>query len=161
MRSIVSDASPINYLVLIGEIDLLPNLFEEVFIPAAVYAELQHQRTPPAVFTWAEALPNWARLRQPSRFSPIPGLGAGETEAIALAEEMGISAILIDERKGRRAAAEHGLNPLRTLNILYAANMRGFVDFERAIRELRKTSFRMRDDMVAVLLDRVRARKRR
>lgn len=38
---IVSDTSPINYLVLIREIELLPKLFGKVVIPQAVLDELQ------------------------------------------------------------------------------------------------------------------------
>ena len=37
---IVADTSPLNYLVLIGEIELLPSLFGQVIIPHAVLAEL-------------------------------------------------------------------------------------------------------------------------
>jgi hypothetical protein len=35
----VSDTSPICYLILIGEIDLLPKLFSQVLMPQAVIAE--------------------------------------------------------------------------------------------------------------------------
>ena len=40
MRLIIADTGPINYLVLIGSIDLLPILFENVILPSAVRAEL-------------------------------------------------------------------------------------------------------------------------
>jgi len=46
---VVCDTSPVNYLVLIDEIDLLPQLFTAVVLPAAVLAELQQPRTPPRV----------------------------------------------------------------------------------------------------------------
>jgi predicted nucleic acid-binding protein len=46
---IVSDTSPINYLVLIREIELLPKLFGEVVIPQAVLDELKQEGTPEAV----------------------------------------------------------------------------------------------------------------
>jgi predicted nucleic acid-binding protein len=32
---VVSDATPLNYLALIGEIDLLPRLFKSVLVPPA------------------------------------------------------------------------------------------------------------------------------
>jgi predicted nucleic acid-binding protein len=43
---VVSDTSPIKYLVLIEEIDLLPQLFGRVIIPQAVLDELQKPRNP-------------------------------------------------------------------------------------------------------------------
>ncbi len=38
---VVSDTSPLNYLILIGEEELLPKLFGRVVIPNAVFGELQ------------------------------------------------------------------------------------------------------------------------
>ena len=43
---VVSDTSPINYLVLIGFKDLLPRLFDRVLIPEAVHHELQSDAAP-------------------------------------------------------------------------------------------------------------------
>ena len=43
---IVADTSPLNYLVVIREIDLLPSLFGQVIIPPAVWAELQPRELP-------------------------------------------------------------------------------------------------------------------
>ena len=43
---VLSDTSPINYLVLVGHIDILPTLFGQVVVPSAVLAELQHHGTP-------------------------------------------------------------------------------------------------------------------
>ena len=37
---IVSNTSPINYLILIGQINLLCELFQQIIIPQAVYTEL-------------------------------------------------------------------------------------------------------------------------
>ncbi len=45
---IVSDTSPLNYLVLIGCVDVLERLFGRVIIPEAVLNELRHEKTPPA-----------------------------------------------------------------------------------------------------------------
>ena len=36
MRLVVADTGPLNYLVLINAIELLPKLFEKVFTPEAV-----------------------------------------------------------------------------------------------------------------------------
>jgi len=40
MRLVVADTGPLNYLVLIDAIELLPKLFKRVFTPEAVRAEL-------------------------------------------------------------------------------------------------------------------------
>ena len=41
-RLVIADASPLHYLVLIGCSDILPALFETVFIPTVVRDELLH-----------------------------------------------------------------------------------------------------------------------
>ena len=46
---IVADTSPLNYLVLIREIELLPSLFGQVIVPHAVLAELHAAGTPEVV----------------------------------------------------------------------------------------------------------------
>lgn len=43
---VVADTTPINYLILIEEIDLLPKLYGRVIIPRAVNEELMRSRTP-------------------------------------------------------------------------------------------------------------------
>jgi len=42
----VADTSPLCYLILAGEIDLLPSVFGQVFLPEAVRAELLHEDAP-------------------------------------------------------------------------------------------------------------------
>jgi predicted nucleic acid-binding protein len=69
MFLVVADTSPIRYLVKIGHIGLLPQLFERVFIPSLVYGELHHPSAPASVQPWASSLPAWvedvgAPLRQ-------------------------------------------------------------------------------------------------
>lgn len=34
--AVISDASPLNYLILIDSVDLLPQIFSQIFIPTAV-----------------------------------------------------------------------------------------------------------------------------
>jgi hypothetical protein len=86
-------------------------------------------------------------------------LGRGETEAISLAIELGIPAILIDEKRGRTAAKTRGLAPVGTLNILYSADLRGLLDFEQSVDRLRRTTFHADSKMVDALVREVRARK--
>jgi len=138
---IVSDTSPLNYLVLIGAVDLLPKLVSGVLIPPAVAAELADHRTPGVVRQWLSTSPAWLQIVAPLSIDPSLQLDRGEVEAISLATERGIRAILIDERKGFRAAKSKGLEPLGLLAILEVSARRGLIDFEAAIARLRTTTF--------------------
>jgi predicted nucleic acid-binding protein len=64
---VVADSSPLNYLVLIDEIDVLPKLFGRVLIPEAVARELQSPRTPPQVASWLAAQPVWLVIQAPAQ----------------------------------------------------------------------------------------------
>lgn len=65
----------------------------------------------------------------------------------------------MDEKRGQLAAKTRGLIPVGTLNILYSADLRGLLDFEEAIAQLRQTSFHADPEMVDALIQEVRARK--
>jgi predicted nucleic acid-binding protein len=58
VRLAVADTGPINYLILIGHIYILPALFEKVVIPAVVRDELKHPKAPPAVQHWIAGPPS-------------------------------------------------------------------------------------------------------
>ena len=61
----------------------------------------------------------------------------GEAEAIALAIEVSADVLLVDERKGRKAAREMGLRVLGLLGILAEAKRAGFIDrIEPVLEEL-------------------------
>ena len=65
---VVADTTPINYLILIEEIDLLPKLYGRVIIPRAVNEELMLSRTPlKAEGTGVdEQPPNWVEILSPT-----------------------------------------------------------------------------------------------
>jgi hypothetical protein len=68
---VVTDTTPLNYLILIGQIDILPQLFTQVLVPAAVMTELRHPQAPAAVRTWAnDPAPHWLEIREPKALEP-------------------------------------------------------------------------------------------
>jgi predicted nucleic acid-binding protein len=56
---VVSNTTPLNYLVLIGYSEILPQLFGRIFAPQAVMRELRAEATPQPVQTWALHPPEW------------------------------------------------------------------------------------------------------
>ncbi len=153
---VVSDTSPINYLVLIGHDDVLPRLFSRVLTVPAVLAELSHAGSPALVRQWASTPPKWLEVRAPTSLQPTLRLGRGEVEALSLASEMKADAVLIDERKGAQAAAALGLLVTGTLGVLQLAGERGLVSLPDAIGALRATTFRVSDELLAAVLGRPR-----
>jgi predicted nucleic acid-binding protein len=87
---VIADATPLNYLILIRQADLLPQLFTNVLIPPAVLAELEHVEAPDPVRAWIQGPPSWLTMQTLNTppDSSLDHLDPGEREAIALAEQM-------------------------------------------------------------------------
>jgi predicted nucleic acid-binding protein len=150
MSVVVSDASPIHYLILCDAIDLLPQLFSRVIVPQSVARELSRPSTPPHVSHWIEHLPHWAvvEIGQPIRSEYK--LDPGEAEAIGLALSRN-SIILIDERIGRHVAQTLGLQVLGTIGLLGKAARQGLVDVPAVISRLRASNMHLSDELLSWL----------
>jgi len=142
---VVADTTPLNYLILIAQIELLPALYSRVLIPQAVYLELQQAGTPRIVRDWAIHPPVWIEVRAASLVQnpTLNDLDAGEREAIQLALDSGIGTILMDESDGRRAALLHRLKVTGTAAIIEKAAQIGLIDFRSTFARLEQTNFRL------------------
>lgn len=141
---VVSDASPLRYLILVGSADVLPKLFGRVVAPPEVIAELSRPKTPEAVRSWVAARPDWLEVKGPAQTMEAKGLGLGEREAISLAQEMKAEAVLLDDRDAVKEAKERGLTVLGTLALLDEAASRGLIaDLSATLERLvKETNFR-------------------
>lgn len=151
----VADTSPISYLVLVGEGDLLGSLFEEVWIPPAVADELTQPSAPEAVASWLAARPPWLHVSDVPDVSSLPTtprLHRGESEAIALAAALNPDALLLDDRAARRVAGDLGLPLMGTLAILDTAARQGRVDLPAVLVRLATTNFRASPELFRRLL---------
>ena len=153
---VVADTSPLNYLLLIDEIDLLPAIFGQVILPHAVFQELQHPKTSLRVRQWVADLPAWLEVRKVASIAnpALMGLDVGEREAIQLALELGISTVLIDEADGRKQAERLHLEVRGTLGILERGANLGKINLRQALSKLEQTNFRVSPAVVAALLKR-------
>lgn len=154
---VVADTSPLNYLVWIESVEILPKLFGRVIVPPEVCEELRAVDAPSTVRAWANELPGWievhtpdAALRDDPRLRP---LDLGERAALALAIAHQPSILLIDERAGSEIARGLGLAVTGTLGVLDEAASRKLISLPDAIDRLRRTSFRYPKAVVARLLD--------
>ena len=111
---VVSDTTPLQYLILIQHEHILPALYGRSSVP----------------------------------------LGAGELEAIALAEELRADALLIDDWDGRQEALRRHLNVFGTLRVLADGSDEGIVDLRVAVDRLRRTNFRANEELFHWLLAR-------
>lgn len=143
-------------MLLIDLIDLLPELYGRVVIPQAVREELAAPEAPAIVQTWITQPPDWLEIQTFSGQidSELSQLDPGECEAIALAEQLGASLILLDERVARQMALSRGLEIIGLLGILGVAANRNLVNFASAIERLQETNFYVSPRLIQSLLKR-------
>lgn len=157
MRLVVADTSPINYLLLIGHIDILPVLFGGVILPAAVWDELKHPKAPLVVRNWVASAPPWVDVRPSISFhdASLEALDAGEGAAIALAIELHADLVLMDDEEGVSTARGKGLAVTGTLGILSRAAQRHLLNLEDAFDRVKRTNFRFRQDIMDKFLNEI------
>ncbi len=160
MRVVVADTTPLNYLLLIDQIDLLRKLFETVHIPDVVRDELADRGASPLVQNWIAAPPAWLII-EPTPATPAIAahLDAGERAAIALAAELKAQLLLIDERAGTAVARAEGFTVMGTLGVLDLAAISGMIDLRAVLARLTATNFRVSPQLIDVLLAKDAARR--
>lgn len=153
---VIADTSPINYLIVIGEIDILPILFEDVIIPQAVFDELSHEKASIIVNDFIANKPPWLKVEtvEISTDAELAKLGRGEREAIILAEKLKVDFLVIDERAGYTEAIRRNLPAVGTLFILELAAKDNLLDLRTSVERLVKTSFRISPNVIKKILDR-------
>jgi len=127
-RVVIADTGPLLTLSWIHRIGLLDDLFDRVVVPFDVWAELAHRPD-------ASEPPQVAALEH-LEFSPpefvVPEeaalLDPGEQAVVALAARRFPQAVvLIDEKRGRRAATALGLHVVGSLGVLLEGKRHGLV----------------------------------
>ncbi|MFB2981854.1 DUF3368 domain-containing protein [Microseira sp. BLCC-F43] len=151
---VVADASPINYLLLINQIDLLPRLFRQIIIPDVVRNELLDPDAPPVLQQWIVNPPSWLTVQAVTVIdTTLNILDPGEQAAITLAQTLPADLLIIDERMGRRIAQERGIAIIGTLGILDDAAAQGLINLAEAIAQLQQTNFRISRRIIQALLN--------
>jgi len=151
---IVSNSSPLIVFSKIGRLSLLEKMFNEVYIPKAVFEEVTKGKK------GAEIVKNkWIKVKQvkdkdfAEYLSKI--IGKGEAEAIILAKECN-SKLLIDDAEGRKHAKLLNLKFMGSLGLLKLAKKRGLIEsVGEVIEEMKNESFYIDEGLITALLESV------
>ncbi|MEA2104830.1 MAG: DUF3368 domain-containing protein [Candidatus Cloacimonadota bacterium] len=126
---IVADSSPLLSFAIIGKLELIEQIFGEVFVPSAVFKELTVSDKPYSKELKEFLLNKVSAVKNIDLVKMLSNeIDLGESEAIALALERHIPDILIDDLKGRRIAFFNGLFPIGTIGGLLQAKEKKLID---------------------------------
>ena len=131
---VISDAGPIFSLAILDKLELLDTLFDEVFIPKAVWEELNRDKTTDhyqKVFEFFED-----KVKEIAGFNELAFImDYGESESLMLYKELGADFLLIDDKKARSIAEHLKIQCIGTLGILSIARERELVESLRPLFE--------------------------
>ena len=155
--AVISNSSPLILYARIGRLDLLPALFNEVIVPVAVHDEIVAAAPGRAGASAVDTAP-WITVRAVAAPDQMPEalaeLGRGEAEALALALEAHARLpVLLDDRKGRHAAVQLGIQVYGSAGMLVVAKERGLVAaLQPVLDELRRAGLYLSESVRQRLL---------
>ncbi|MHB8777045.1 MAG: DUF3368 domain-containing protein [Anaerolineales bacterium] len=154
---VVSDTTPLIGLASIGKLDLLLELFGEVYIPQAVYDETATFGREEGIAKQAVASTDWVHVVEvQDRLAVnvlLDEMDLGEVETIILAGEMNADWVLMDEKKGRRKLSQLNIPKIGTIGILLKVKQLGLIPtLKSEIEKLRNSSFAISQLVVSEVL---------
>ncbi len=156
---VVSDTTPLIRLASIGRLELLQEIFGEVYIPQAVYDETVTHGRKEGMAKQAVANASWIHVVEvKDRLAVVEVLldemDLGEVETIILAKEMNADWVLMDERKGRRKLDQLDIPKVGTIGILLKAKQLGLIPkLKSEIENLQRSGFSISQMIVDELLN--------
>jgi predicted nucleic acid-binding protein len=154
---VVADAGPLVYLSVVGELDLLPKLYDHILVPRFVFEEVVEKG---AGLPGSEELKaaDWPDVREVASDESVfrtlrATLDIGEAAAISLACSEGADLVLVDDRRGRQAARRLQLGVRGTLGVLLQAKREGAInEIATRIQRLIAAGFWVSDEVVRRVL---------
>jgi predicted nucleic acid-binding protein len=128
MLKVVSNTTPIISLLKLNQLDLLKHLYKQIYIPLAVYNEIEAGKAKGFYKDLSKL--DWIKIieiqdKQAVKF--FLDLDSGEAEAIVLSTELNADLIILDEKLGRFHAKHADLKVTGTIGILLKAKTDGLV----------------------------------
>lgn len=141
---VISDASPIIALHNIGHLGLLKDLYGELLVTDIVAKEINID------------IPEWVGVvaaYDQSEFKYFLNiLDAGEASSIALAKSKNAPLLIIDERKGRKIAAQEKIEIIGLIGVIVKAKKLRLIEKGTPILNLLvESGFRIFDKMIAIV----------
>jgi uncharacterized protein len=129
MLKVVSNTTPIISMLKLNRLDILKQLYGQVFIPVAVFNEIEAGKAKGyhkdlSGIDWIEI----TEIQDKQAVKYFIDLDSGEAEAIVLATELNADLILLDEKLGRFHAKHADLKVTGTIGMLIKAKAVGLID---------------------------------
>ncbi len=149
---VVCDSTVIIGLAKIGKLELLKQIFGEVYIPSAVFTEVavsgkgRNGAKEIAELEWIQK-----KSVKDKRIVEIllAEFGRGESEVLVLGKELNADLLIIDDERARTAAISANFQVIGLIGVLLLAKHQKLVSFIKPLLdELRAKNFRLSDRLI-------------
>jgi hypothetical protein len=138
---IVADSSALIALAVCDGLDVILQIYDDLKIPEAVYAEIVAPEKPQSDVLGAFLSERVVRVDTDRWVLAAGGLGRGEIEAMALYKQLSADALLIDDHRARVIAEHNHIECIGALGLLLVAKQRGKLSLVTPyIQKLRRSS---------------------
>lgn len=154
MTIVISNASPLIGLSGINLLPILKDLWSEIIIPDAVYKEIVIDgEGKPGAHSIASACNNWIKVVAVKNKNEVEALQTvldkGESEVIAMGQELSADLLLLDNREPRLFARTVGLKVIGTVGIIQLMWQKGLIkDPVKELYRLRIIGFWIDNELI-------------
>lgn len=149
---IVADSSALIALATCDGLDVILQVYEDIKVPEAVYAEIVAPEKPQSDALGSFLTGRVMKVDTARWVLTASGLGQGEIEAMALYKQLSADALLIDDHRARVIAEHNQINCIGALGLLLIAKQAGKIpEIAPYIQKLRHSAIYYGD----ALLERV------
>jgi predicted nucleic acid-binding protein len=156
MHKVIVNSTPLIVLCGIGRLYILKDMYEEIFIPYAVFREVTAKED--SVCVQIRSARSWIRVEEIKDHSEKKMYKAklhdGEVEVMILAQEQKADLIILDDNAAKKTAKYLGLTVTGTLGVLVKAKRQGIIEEVRPIlSEMKQNGFYIGRAVERMVLD--------
>jgi len=163
---VVSNSTPLIYLAKIGKLNILREVFEEIFVPEAVFEEAVTRGKAlnmSDAFIIEGAVGKWIikerikpEIDAEYRFLDAnTRLGSGEKEAIKICKQLNAKYLIADDKEARRVSKMLNITPIGTCSIIIQAHKQKTItknEANQTLNALLKVGFRIDPELYRRIL---------
>ena len=170
---IVSNSSPLIYLAKITRLNLIKNVYGQIWIPEAVFNETVTQGKTLRITDASiieEAIGKWILKEKISSETDLKyafldennKIGLGEKQALKLCKQLNADTFIVDDKEARRVSRILKIKPIGTCGILFQAHKKGLISTNEAqqiLDNLIKVKFRIDPSVYSSIIKELRKTK--
>ncbi len=148
---IIGDSSALIALSVVNRLELLEQLYENLYVPQAVFDEVTQVGRPQS-----DKLRRFlqSRVKRVELNLTKLGLGLGELEAITLYKKLDAEVLLIDDNRAKKYAVLNGVRVIGSLGILIKAKEEGYIEqVKPLVEEIMKSEVYISDKLMWKVLE--------